>query len=827
MRTPLPLDIDTKVRKLAVLTSGGDSAGMNAAVRAVVRMGITRGCQMYVIREGWQGLVNGNATSQAPTPSAPARANSAFSEIVGEGELLKEGESDHIMKGRYIVPVGWDDVRGYLREGGTLIGTARCAAFRTIEGRRRAASNLIKHGIDALVVCGGDGSLTGADVLRSEWPDHLAALRESGKITEQQAQTYKHLNIVGLVGSIDNDMAMTDLTIGAPTALHRICEAVDSISCTASSHSRAFVIEVMGRHCGWLAVMAAAATGADYCFIPERPPKGHDWKAEMVKVLQAHRDHGKRKSIVIVAEGAISRDLEPITANAIKEVLEQRGLDTRVTTLGHTQRGGAPCAYDRIMATLQGAEAVETILDATPDSPSYVIGLKENKIVRINLMESVKATQEVAKAIAAKDFDKAMGLRDSEFEDSVMAFIATARLDDDLKLPLDQRLRIAILHVGAPAGGMNAATRTAVRYCLTRGHAPLAVYNSWAGLMDDNITELQWLRVDQWTTRGGSELGTNRTLPDPEAVAAKIKQHRIDGIMVIGGFEALNSLFILEQARHTHAGLNIPMVHLPATISNNVPVTDWSLGSDTSVNVLMEACDVIKQSASASRNRVFVVECQGGESGFLAILGALASGAVVVYTPEVGMNLAQLTRDVKFLRRLYAVEKKGKSEGRLLIKSEKASKVYTTDVLTNILREEGAPIFDSRYVSLGHTLQGNTPTPRDRVRGVRLAVKCIDFLEQHALNLKGLRPSVPGVAGMQDVLATRSKFAVMAIQGGDVKLVNLKDMREASDMKNRRGQTAWWSNLKSLVELLGGRRDLSEVRVASQRFLLVSDLIPA
>ena len=137
-----------------------------------------------------------------------------------------------------------------------MIGTARSVAFRTPEGRLAAAFNLIKEGSDALCVCGGDGSLTGADVFRAEWPSLVQQLLDQNKITEEQAKTYGHLRIVGLVGSIDNDMSMTDLTIGALTALHRICEAIDNINSTAISHSRAFVIEVMGRHCGWLALMA-------------------------------------------------------------------------------------------------------------------------------------------------------------------------------------------------------------------------------------------------------------------------------------------------------------------------------------------------------------------------------------------------------------------------------------------------------------------------------------------------------------------------------------------------------------------------------------------
>lgn len=178
---------------------------------------------------------------------------------------------------------------------------------------------------------------------------------------------------------------------------------------------------------------------------------------------------------------------------------------------------------------------------------------------------------------------------------------------------------------------MNAATRTAVRYCLRQGHTPLAIHNGFRGLLDDNVHELSWLGVDSWMARGGSELGTNRTLPsiDLGAVAAKFQEHSLHALLMIGGFEAFNALLILEEGRKHYPAFHVPMVHLPATISNNVPMTEYSLGSDTSLNALVDACDAIKQSASASRNRVFVVETQGGKCGYIATMGALAVSADV------------------------------------------------------------------------------------------------------------------------------------------------------------------------------------------------------
>lgn len=209
-----------------------------------------------------------------------------------------------------------------------------------------------------------------------------------------------------------------------------------------------------------------------------------------------------------------------------------------------------------------------------------------------------------------------------------------------------------------------------MRYCLCHGHTPIAIYNGFVGLIEGNVAELSWLRVDNWGTRGGSELGTNRTLPDTdlEGVASAIKEHKIDSLLIIGGFESMVAAAQLEKGRQQYKALRIPIVHLPATISNNVPITEWSVGSDTSINVLVEACDAIKQSASASRNRVFVVETQGGGCGYIAVLGALAVGANLVYTPEKGIDLKRLAADVEFLKKRYRQDVAGKSEGRLVIR---------------------------------------------------------------------------------------------------------------------------------------------------------------
>ena len=180
---------------------------------------------------------------------------------------------------------------------------------------------------------------------------------------------YIVVNIVGMVGSIDNDFCGTDMTIGTDSALHRIIEAVDAMATTAISHQRAFVLEVMGRHCGYLALVAALACEADWVFIPEWPPEG-DWEANLCSKLSQEQSLGQRLNIILVAEGATDREGKPITATMVKDLLVKRlNFDTRITVLGHVQRGGSPSAFDRILGTRMGAEAVLALMDATPQTP--------------------------------------------------------------------------------------------------------------------------------------------------------------------------------------------------------------------------------------------------------------------------------------------------------------------------------------------------------------------------------------------------------------------------------------------------------------------------
>jgi 6-phosphofructokinase 1 len=678
----------TALSRIAVLTSGGDAGGMNPAIRAAVRTAVHRGIDVYAVAEGYLGLIEG-------------------------GDAIRRVESA--------------DVGGILQRGGTILGTARSLEFLERDGRRRAARNLLEVGVDALVVIGGDGSLTGANLLREEWPELLSELVDAGEADPGVAAAHPFLRLVGLVGSIDNDMFGTDMTIGADTALHRITEALDAIHSTASSHQRTFVVEVMGRHCGYLALMASLATGANWVLIPERPPERDDWGALMCSVLRAGRGQGRRQNVVLVAEGAQDRDGKRITVGEVKRLLEEGlGEDARVTILGHVQRGGAPSAFDRYLGTLLGHAAVERLLADAPGTPAQLVGIRGHQVVSSPLLDCIGQTRAVGERIKAQDLDGAMRLRGGSFRDSFSILVTMQQAAPRPPAAGHRGFRLAVVHGGGPAPGMNTAVRAAVRLGLDRGYSVLAVKNGFRGLRDGDIQEMQWMSVSGWVSSGGAEIGTNRYVPSGDAIAQTAKQvgaHGIDGLLMIGGWTGYQAAHVLHSHRRQHPELDIPIVCLPATINNDLPATELSIGSDTALNSIVADVDKIKQSAVASL-RCFVVEVMGRDCGYLALMSALATGAERVYLPEEGITLDDLTT---YVQELTGEFRSGKRLG-LVIRSENADPVYTTGFITSLFEKEGGDLFDAREAILGHIQEGGDPSPFDRIQATRLTARCIDFL---------------------------------------------------------------------------------------------------
>ncbi|MDD5597711.1 MAG: 6-phosphofructokinase [Victivallaceae bacterium] len=662
-------------KTIGVMTSGGDAQGMNAAIRAAVRGALIRECDVYAIYEGYTGMV------------------------------------DNLIK-----PVQWESVSSIMQHGGTAIGTARCQRFRQFSGRLRAAENLLKYGIDNLIVIGGDGSLSGADVFAQEWPQIIDELFKQGKISALKRKRHPELRIVGIVGSIDNDMANTDMTLGADSALHRITGAIDALSSTAHSHQRVFVVEVMGRNCGYLASMSAIATGASYAFIPESPPPDN-WGQTLCRQLRTARKAGRRDSIIIVAEGATDRRGNPISSSRVKEVLDQNmGMESRLTILGHVQRGGAPSAFDRYLGTASGVAAVSELLKN--DGESRIIVMKDNRIKAVSLRETVAKTHAVAEAVKNCDFKQAMALRGSGIMNSVL---------ETLSLPgapgrgcAGKQRTLALITCGWPAPGMNNALRTAVRLGLAQGCRMLGIKQGAEGLINNDVHEFGWMDVEEWVASGGSKLGANRTIPNEEefkTVAATVKKHKIDGLLMIGGWTAYIIAERIDRMGEIYPELDIPVVCVPASINNNLPGSELAIGADTALNTIVEAVDKIKNSADTSR-RVFMVEVMGRYCGYLALMSGLATGAEYIYLHEQGIDLKLLQEQLKKLTRGF--KKEGRDIG-LLIRNEKASEAYTMDFIAQLFDAESGGLFDVRKTILGPMQQGGDPTPFDRIQGTRLA----------------------------------------------------------------------------------------------------------
>ncbi|XP_074549082.1 ATP-dependent 6-phosphofructokinase, platelet type isoform X1 [Halichoeres trimaculatus] len=752
-------------KAIAVLTSGGDAQGMNAAVRAVVRMGLYVGAKVYFIHEGYQGMVDG-------------------------GENIREAT--------------WESVSSMLQVGGTVIGSARCKEFRTHEGRLKAAHNLVLRGITNLCVIGGDGSLTGANLFREEWSGLLGELVEQGVIDADAVQKYSALHIVGMVGSIDNDFCGTDMTIGTDSALHRIIEVVDAIMTTAQSHQRTFVLEVMGRHCGYLALVSALACGADWVLIPEMPPED-GWEDKMCQKLSATRSRGTRLNIIIVAEGANDRHGKPITSNYVKDlVVKCLGFDTRVTILGHVQRGGTPSAFDRILASRMGVEAVLALLETTANTPACVVSLCGNQSVRLPLMECVQMTQEVQKAMDEKRFEEAVKLRGRSFENNLKTYKLLAHRKPESELP-HSNFNVAVLNVGAPAAGMNAAVRSAIRVGISEGHKMFAVSDGFEGFYKGQIKEIKWGDVGGWTGQGGSLLGTKRTLPAKhvDKIAEQMRENNINALLVIGGFEAFESLLQLYEARATYEELCIPMCMLPATISNNVPGTDLSIGADTALNAIVETCDRIKQSASGTKRRVFIIETMGGYCGYLASVGGLAAGADAAYIYEEPFDIRDLQANVEHL-----TEKMKTSIQRgLVLRNENCNENYTTDFIYQLYSEEGKGVFDSRKNVLGHMQQGGAPSPFDRNFGTKISAKAMQWVTK----------KLTETFRQGRVFAnTEDSCCLLGMRRRALVFQPVVQLKEQTDFVHRIPKEQWWLKLRPLMKILAKYKTSYDVSDSGQ-----------
>ncbi|KAG9330445.1 hypothetical protein JZ751_024445 [Albula glossodonta] len=447
----------------------------------------------------------------------------------------------------------------------------------------------------------------------------------------------------------------------------------------------------------------------------------------------------------------MDRHGKPITSDNIKNLVSKKlGYDTRATILGHVQRGGTPSAFDRILGSRMGVEAVMALLEATPETPACVVSLSGNMAVRLPLMECVQVTKDVTTAMAEGRFDDAVKLRGKSFENNWNTYKLLAHVH----LPeVKTNINIAIVNVGAPCAGMNAAVRSAVRIGILQGHHMLAVHDGFEGLAQ--------------------------------------------GLAFAGGLE-------LVKAREKYEELCIPMVIIPATVSNNVPGSDFSIGADTALNTITMTCDRIKQSAAGTKRRVFIIETMGGYCGYLATMAGLASGADAAYIFEDAFNIHDLEINVEHLvEKMKTTVKRG-----LILRNEGCNPNYTTDFIYNLYSQEGKGVFDCRKNVLGHMQQGGTPTPFDRNFGTKMGAKSVLWItdklkECYRHVLWFIFDHSGSICVVGRIFAnTPDSACVLGMKKRALVFQPLEELKEQTDFEHRIPKTQWWLRLRPILKIL-------------------------
>ncbi|KAK7944638.1 hypothetical protein WMY93_000366 [Mugilogobius chulae] len=429
---------------------------------------------------------------------------------------------------------------------------------------------------------------------------------------------------------------------------------------------------------------------------------------------------------------------------------ESSGLRHQSDHPGHVQRGGTPSAFDRILASRMGVEAVLALLEASADTPACVVSLVGNQAVRLPLMECVQMTQEVQKAMDEKKFEEAVRLRGRSFENNLTTYRLLSSRKADSELPTSN-FNVAVLNVGAPAAGMNAAVRSAVRVGITEGHKMFAVSDGFEGLYKG---------------------------------------------------QAFESLLQLYEARSQYPEFCVPMCMLPATISSNIPGTDLCLGADTALDAIVATCDRIKQSASGTKRRVFIIETMGGYCGYLATVGGLAAGADSVYIYEEPFDIRDLQANVEHL-----TEKMKTSIQRgIVLRNENCNENFTTDFMYQLYTEEGKGVFDCRKNILGHMQQGGAPSPFDRNFSTKIAAKAMQWIT------RSLKESYKGGRVLRTP-RTRLVFWDASQSSGVPASVSSSG---GNRLCSRIPKDQWWLKLRPLMKILAKYKTSYDVSDSGQ-----------
>jgi len=656
------------IKKIAVMTSGGDAPGMNAVVRGVVRAALNKGWEVFGIRDAYRGLVDG-------------------------------GES--------IFPLDWVDVSWSFREGGTFLGSARFTDLvgdseNARELKLKVLLNLKSSGITGLVVIGGDGSLTGAEQL---WAFFRDSRHRSQELRDAE------LAIVGIPGSIDNDIAFTDMSIGVDTTLNTIVECIDKLRDTATSHRRVSIVEVMGRLRGYLAVMSGLATGADRVFIREEKTSQRELHT-MLSLLQESFHHGQRAGVIIRSEGA------DCSTNFLKEtiaLLLEPKREVRETVLGHLQRGGNPTAFERILATRMGVKAVQLLADGINEP--QMTGLTANVIEAVPLSKILKRIRE-------PEFQEALS------PNTRKAFVLGRKLEEPPRKDACNT-RIAVLTDGNNVSGMNLAIRSLARLAINDGIDIVGIKGGLAGLVEgsESMLHLSWsmLELKGILRRAGTLLGVSSNgFPtdgkDFLIMRKQVEQLKIDGLVAIGDARTY------QYAKNLSALIQIPVVGIPAALCCNVAGTDWVIGMDSALNDLLKGIDRAADAAHVQK-KIVIIHIKGDYCQCLVHLAGLAAGAelLVIEDHDRQRNQHQLQGKLQELQRIITL---GKSFATVIFFSENPEEADARlQYIVRSIRQAGITLEPS-VITLETSLGGIVPTAFDRILAQRLGEQALISLQQ-------------------------------------------------------------------------------------------------
>ncbi len=624
LRDPLGNDVLIKFRfnetvKIGILTSGGDAPGMNSVVRAVVRTCIKYGAKIYGIYNGYDGLINDDIR-----------------------ELYWNMETHN----------------SYL--GGTTLFSKRSEKFKTQEGIEMAIKNLEKREIDNLIVVGGDGSLKGA----------LSLCKEYKKKNKEN----KPLNIIGIPGTIDNDIPYADISLGGDSCLNKVLDVIDNLYYTMKSHKRVFVVETMGRDCGWIALSTAFSINADFLLIPELIYTNPSWEVELMQSIEASYENQKPDVFVILSEGAMDSSFKRITLENVVEVIKEKGYEVRGLKMGHFQRGGYTSAHDQLIGVFSGIHAVRKIfLNFLLKKRSFnvMIGHKNNNLSFIELEQVVNDNEDYKKLFSSKKDTKLYKKKNSTFqymlckfeesrkmrikinnfnkrasrvkiperEEIVSVTEAVSKLEckekplyfNNVKSesclgtfkwvenPTGNKKTVAIIMDGVRAAGMNTCLNTLVEYGVARDLNIVYFYQGYDGIKLKRIQSASIFEFSRNFNTGGAALGSSFHALDGKELSVCLKEMNIYSLIILGGHRNLKIISEVDE--------DISVFLLPCTSKNNISCLFKSIGSDTALNTISMASISLKLSASTMERTVFLVEIGGDYCSYLTVMGGIASSA--------------------------------------------------------------------------------------------------------------------------------------------------------------------------------------------------------